>query len=182
MIRTYKTEGIVIKRINFGEADKILTIFTPRYGKIVALVKGVRKINSRKSPHVELFNHIKAFLHYGRTWDYITEAESIETFAYLRSQLDRVAYAFRIVEEVDRLCAERQVHKNIFDLLLAVFLKIDNQNSRGIDTIVDEFTTQLLWGLGYLPRGKILPAVALERYLEHVMETSLKSKSLLSKI
>ncbi|PIZ97846.1 MAG: DNA repair protein RecO, partial [Candidatus Levybacteria bacterium CG_4_10_14_0_2_um_filter_35_8] len=56
-MNSYKTEGIVIKRRNLGEADKILTIFTKRYGKIQVKAPGIRKINSRRSPHVELLNY-----------------------------------------------------------------------------------------------------------------------------
>ena len=56
MSRAYKTEAIIIKRRNFGEADRILTILTKNYGKIQVRAPGVRKITSRRSSHIELLN------------------------------------------------------------------------------------------------------------------------------
>ena len=61
MRRTYKTEGIILKRINFGEADRILTSYTKHFGKISLLAKGVRKITSRKGGNIELFNQTVLF-------------------------------------------------------------------------------------------------------------------------
>jgi len=58
-MKSYKTEGIIIKRKNFGEADRILTIFTKNKGKISIVAKGVRKINSRRAPHIELLQKQK---------------------------------------------------------------------------------------------------------------------------
>jgi len=65
-MKSYKAEGIVIKRKNFGEADRILTVFTKKYGKIKVLAKGVRRITSRRGPNVELFNQVELVLHQGR--------------------------------------------------------------------------------------------------------------------
>ena len=56
-MRSFKTEGIVIKRRNFNEADRIITVFSKRNGKINIKASGVRKITSRRSPHLELLNY-----------------------------------------------------------------------------------------------------------------------------
>lgn len=182
MGRSFKTEGIVVKRTNFGEADKILTIFTKKHGKIVVLAKGIRRIHSRKAPHLELFSYVDVCVTSGRTFDYIVEAQTIESFIFLRSQVERVAQAFRIVEIVDRLCAEQQVHKNIFDLLVGVLRRLNDKNLVDIPVVVDEFAVELLWELGYLPKGRSLSSASLDRFLEQVMEKSLKSKCLLTKL
>jgi len=68
MSRSYKAEGIILKRINFSEADKILTIFTKRHGKVRAIAKGVRRLTSRKAGSVELFNQAGLFLLEGNLW------------------------------------------------------------------------------------------------------------------
>jgi len=79
-MRSYKTEGIVLKRINYGEADRILTIYTKRHGKIRAIAKGVRKLTSRKAGSLELFNNVVLFLVKGKNLDIITEAQTVDLF------------------------------------------------------------------------------------------------------
>ena|SRR3989344_9674800 len=182
MKRSFKTEGVVLKRRNFGEADKLLTVFTPFYGKIAVLAKGIRKIHSRKAPHLEVFSHVNLFIACGKSLDIVTEVETLETFHFLRTQLTRIAYAYRTVEEVDRLCAEKEVHKEIFPLLLNILRKLNDKKITNVEIIVEEFTCQLLWILGYLPRENILKGETLSRFLENVMERHLKSDSFLTKI
>lgn len=182
MPKALATHAIVIKRVNFGEADKLLTIFTRKHGKLVVLAKGIRKINSRKAPHLEFFSYAKVLLTAGRTWDYLVEAQTIENFSFLRTKIDRIAQAFQMVEEVERLCAERQAHKNIFDLLLVSFQKLNDRKLLQTSGIVEEFTLNFLWELGYLPYGKVIPQETLYKYLEQVMEKSLKSKNLFDKL
>jgi len=75
-MRGFKTEGIVLKRRNFGEADRILTVFTKDRGKISVLAKGVRRITSRRAGNVELLNRVSIFLHQTRGMPILTEAVS----------------------------------------------------------------------------------------------------------
>ena len=78
--RSYSTQAIILKRFNYGEADRILTLFTDKHGKITVIAKGVRKPQSRKRGHVELFNHIKAYIVNGKSLGILTEAETIHNF------------------------------------------------------------------------------------------------------
>src|SRR3990167_9657707 len=100
----FTTDGIVIKRTNYSETDKILTIYSKTNGKLIALAKGIRKINSKKAPHLELFNNIRVSIISSKFLDIITEARTIDFFRLIRVQLERTAYAYRIVELIDRLC------------------------------------------------------------------------------
>lgn len=180
--RNYKAEGVVIKRVNFGEKDKLLTLFTKNFGKLLVLAKGIRAIHSKKAPHLELFTHVSFYVAIGRNLDIVTEAYTLESFPNLRKHLEKVAYTYSIAEVLDRLCAERQEHKNIFESLLVTLQKIDKDGETKIKKIVDEFILKTLWDLGFLVRGKILEGTDLQRFLEEVMEKNLKSDSLLSKI
>ena len=183
MFRTYKTEGIVIKRVNYGESDKLITIFTNNHGKIVVLAKAVRKINSRKAAHLELFHKILTNLAKGRAFDLVIEAETLISFPVFTSDLIRLAYGYRIIEIIDKLCPEGEEHNNIYNLLLSVLHKLNNRNlSPDISVITTKFIHQLLWELGYLGRGEILQNIDLEKYLEEVIERSLKSTALLTKL
>src|SRR3989338_2022811 len=100
-----KVEGIVLKRRNLGEADRILTVFTLQKGKISVLAKGVRRITSRRAGNVELLNRSAMYLYPAKSFFILTEAESFNTFQKLKDDLILSATAFHIIELVDKLTA-----------------------------------------------------------------------------
>jgi DNA repair protein RecO (recombination protein O) len=115
--RVYRTEAIVLRRSDFGEADRLLTVLTPDRGKLKLIAKGARKPISRKSGHVELFSHSQFLVAIGRELDIITQAEMVEPFLSLREDLLRATYAYYIAELVDAFTAERDENRPLFDLL-----------------------------------------------------------------
>lgn len=182
MPRSFKIEGVVISRKNLGEADRLITIYSKYNGKIVTIAKGIRRLHSRKAPHLELFAHVQVYITHGRTWDIITEVVSIEKFVYLGSRLDRIVQAYAIVEQLDRLAPERESHKSIYFLLVETLKRIDNQKEQDLESVVNEFTLKLLWELGFLPKEKVIAGSSLDKFLEEVMEKTLKSKILLTRL
>ncbi len=116
--RTYRTRAIVLKRRDQGEADRVLTVFTPSMGKRTLMARGVRKPASRKAGHLEPFTHVSLLLARGRAWDIITQAEMVTSFQGLREDLDRTAHAYYVVELVDAFTQEEDSHPQLFDLLL----------------------------------------------------------------
>lgn len=182
MQRSYKAEGIVIKRTNFGEADKLITIFSKYHGKIVAFAKGIRKINSRKAPHLELFTHCLVFISHGKNLDIITESQTITSFKILRKDLFRLTSGFGILEVLERLLPEREPHRDIYELFLTKLNLIDREETTNFQDIKNQFIHEILWRLGYLPQENTLSADALKIFLEEVMEKKVKSESLLTKL
>ncbi|MFN2153617.1 MAG: DNA repair protein RecO [Anaerolineae bacterium] len=116
--RLYRTEAVVLRRRDLGEADRILTLYTPRQGKLNAIAKGVRKPSSRKAGHVELFMHSQLLVARGRNLDIITQAEALHTFRALREDLERVTYAHYVVELLDRFTSEGAENQPAFRLLV----------------------------------------------------------------
>lgn len=117
--RTYRTEAIVIRRSDFGEADRLLTLFSADRGKVRAIGKGARKPQSRKTGHVELFMRSRFLVAEGRDLDIVTQAEMVEAYAALRDDLVRATYASYIVELLDRFTVDEDPHRDIYDLLSA---------------------------------------------------------------
>ena len=115
--RVYRTEAIVLRRTDFGEADRLLTVLTPDRGKLKLIAKGARKPASRKSGHVELFSHGQFLVAVGRELDIITQAETVEPFLPLREALLRTTYAYYVAELVDAFTAERDENQPLFELL-----------------------------------------------------------------
>lgn len=200
------TEGLILKRKNFGEADRVITILTDKYGKISVIAKGVRRITSRRAGNVEVLNRVKLHLFKSRNYN-LTEAESIETFQKIKENLTLTTTAFHIIELVDRLTVDEQSNSQLYQLTISI-LRILEENPRQI--FVRAFEVKILsllgfWSIdaikGLTPKQiKVLEvlefyswnkissleikseeAIALEKilryYMERILESSLKSAS-----
>ena len=118
--RTFRTEAIVLRRLDFGEADRLLTILTPDHGKLSAIAKSARKPIARQSGHVELFARTTLLIARGRNIDTISQAELTEPFLALREDLTRAAYANYVVELVDRFTEPEEGNPALYRLLSEV--------------------------------------------------------------
>ena len=178
--RTFKTEGIILKRSNYGEADKILTIYTKYHGKIRAIAKGVRKITSRKAGSLELFNHTVLFLVKGKNLDIITETQCINLFKPWRRNLNKVGLAYYFCELVDKLTPDNQPGQIVFDLLkeyLGMMNSLDNFS------LVRGFEEKLLHELGFgVPEVFAKTSGSLKIYIESIIEKRLNSPKILKQL
>lgn len=181
MLHNYKFTGFVLKRTNYGENDKLLTVFTKSFGKIVLLARGIRKIHSRKAPHLEPFNLVTGYAAYGKFLDIVIEANTIKTYSCIKKDLRAIAYAYRVVEMVNAVCGEKQDIPVIFDLLSQCFDELDNEITAPYIP-VKKFSLKFLWEMGYLQSGKLLEDDELKIFLESVMERSMKSDTLLTRL
>jgi DNA repair protein RecO (recombination protein O) len=148
--RLYRTEAIILKRNDFGEADRLLTLYTPNLGKIRAIAKGVRKPTSRKSGHVELFTHSQFLIAKGRSLDIVTQAETVHAFRSLREDLLRTTYAYYAAELLDLFVEEGIENRPLFDLLLVMLGWLGDASD--LDLATRFFELRLLSLLGYRPQ------------------------------
>lgn len=184
MIRTYKAEAIILSRKNIGEADKLITVFTKQYGKKTVIGKGIRRINSRRAPHLELFSRVIVNLHHGRSWDIITEVSPIEIFTILRKKLGRIGYAYIALELTDRLTAENQPDEFIYFKLLETLQMLNNSDIKQPDAKLklEAYKHDLLSELGFITRDEFLDEDNLSQKIEAVLESELKSPKLLTNL
>ena len=122
---SYAIEAIVLKRIDLGEADRILTIFTPHKGKFHAIAKGIRRPVSKKSGHLELLSHSQLQVALGRNLDIITQAEVRENFLHLRDDLWHMTCGLYLAELVDRFIEENIPHTEVYNLMLELLRSIE---------------------------------------------------------
>ncbi|MBA3643226.1 MAG: DNA repair protein RecO [Chloroflexia bacterium] len=115
--RIYRTEAIVLNRLDYREADRIITVYTPERGKIRLIAKGVRRPLSRLGPHLEYFTRCHLMLAAGRELDTVTGAETLDAHLGLRADLDAFGHASHMVEVLNRLTEDREEHHAVFDLL-----------------------------------------------------------------
>jgi len=118
--RTYRTEAIVLRRKDIGEADRILTLLTPERGKVRVVAKGIRKPRSRKAGHLELFTRTNLLIATGRDLGIVTQAQAVNVHRPLREDLLRHAYASYAVELMDRFTPEQQESPELYHLLAAM--------------------------------------------------------------
>jgi DNA repair protein RecO (recombination protein O) len=113
-----KTEGIVLRSLRYGEADRILHVFTPHRGKLGAIAKGVRRSRSRFGGRLEPFFRVELMLHEGRS-DLltVTGAQTIEGHARLRANAACLDSASRACDAVTRLFDDGDPHPDVFNLL-----------------------------------------------------------------
>jgi DNA repair protein RecO (recombination protein O) len=123
--RLYRSHAVVLRRRDYNDADRILTVFTPNYGKLELIAKGVRKTTSRKAGHLELFAHTSLLVAQARTWDIITEAVTVESFTALRSDLERISQAAYLCELVDCLTEAEDENQPLWDLLVAALTELN---------------------------------------------------------
>jgi DNA repair protein RecO (recombination protein O) len=144
----YKTRGIILKRTNLGEADRIVTIFTEDYGKIKVVAKGVRKTLSKMAGHLEPFCLTRLSIVEGRNLDTICGAEVEECFMGLRGDLAKTQTCFYMAEIVDKMVEERSPHKEIFELLSLVFTHANDLNE---SLLISYFEINFLAEMGFKP-------------------------------
>jgi DNA repair protein RecO (recombination protein O) len=166
--RSYSTEAIVLKRSDLGEADRILTLFTPHKGKVHVIAKGVRRITSKRAGHLELLSHSQLQMALGRTFDIVTQAETLEGFLHLRSELWHMTCGFYLAELVDRFIEDHTQHLNVYNLLLEALRCLDSdaitlqhqrtqgmvsaeQGYRRTKLLLRYFELHLLFYVGYEP-------------------------------
>lgn len=178
--RLYTAEAIILKRRNVGEADRILTLFTKSFGKVRVLARGVRKVSSRRAPHVEVFNRVIATLHKGNAMDTLTEVSPVSSYEAIRSDLHRVGAAYYLCELIDGLLPEQQPHEDVFSLLVDAFDALLSVKSERIEILRARFAAALLTKLGYMAFGKKFKDNDIDAYVERILERRLKTVRLVS--
>ncbi len=149
----FRTEGVIIGRRNFGEADRILTIYTKDFGKISTLAKGVRRPRSRKSGHVELGNWCKVFIARGKNLDLLTEVELKRAFGIANFSQNTANKIYHLLELVNNLTAEKQKNPGVFILLVNFLKKITKEEDFNLVSLA--FKVKLLSLLGFFSAKNI---------------------------
>jgi len=148
--RNYQTEAIIIKKIKLGEADRILTLYTPHLGKMRAVAKGVRRPRSKMAGHLELLTHSQVSLARGRNLDTVTGSQTINSFLPLKSDLQLTSQALYAVELIEQFTADNVENYPLFQLLLETMHNLCQGNNN--ELVLRYFELHLLNLVGYRPQ------------------------------
>ena len=158
--RVTRSEAVVIRHRRFGDSDRIVTLLTPARGKIDAIAKGALRPRSRLAGHLEPLTHAEVLLAHGRNLDIITQAQTIEGFAAIRDDLDRLSLALYLLELADRFTVEHAEADAVYRLLLVALLRLARGD--GEQLVARSFELTLLGATGFRPEWRDCAACAEE--------------------
>ncbi len=146
----YKEQGIVLRSIKLGEADKIVTILTQGSGKVRGVAKGIRRTSSRFGARLEPMTHVSLLMYRGRSLDTITQAEIIGSFQSVRSDFALIAAGETMLEAVDKVAEEHERNVRLFMLLLGGLRALEAR-PRDAAATAEGFLLRLLSLAGFHP-------------------------------
>jgi DNA repair protein RecO (recombination protein O) len=130
----YRDEGVVLRTIKLGEADRIVTIFTQGNGKIRAVAKGVRKTSSRFGARLEPASHVALQCYKGRELDVVTQVETIESNRAVREGYAMFTHAVPMLEVVDHVTPERDPNAALYRMLTGALRTLGARRSALVTT------------------------------------------------
>jgi DNA repair protein RecO (recombination protein O) len=149
--RVYKTEAIVLRTMDLGEADRVLTVLTPRLGKLKVIAKGVRRPRSRIGGGLQPFSDVQLVLAVGRTFDVVTSSSLEDPHLGLRNDLHSTAAAWYVVELADRFCEGAADSHDAFRLLAQALSALDAGTEVSREVVARWFELALLDAMGFRP-------------------------------
>ena len=129
-METFTVEAVVLKTDDFGDANRVVTLFTKEFGKLEANAYGCRRARSPLSGATQMFNHISAEISRGSKVDTIREADILNFYDALTKDLERLAYASLLFEIVNRMTFPRQRELETFELLTNSLPALNKRNPR----------------------------------------------------
>ncbi|MBI4928841.1 MAG: DNA repair protein RecO [Anaerolineae bacterium] len=148
--RSLTVDAVVVRHSDWGEADRLLSLFTREAGKLRAIAKGARKLRSRKAGHLEPFTHVRIQLARGRDFWIVTQAETVDAYLAMREDLLRTAYAATVIELLDRFTYDEGENRALFALAVDALGRINSLPDPFI--AVRYFEIRLLDETGYRPQ------------------------------
>ena len=148
-----RTDAIVLRSIRYGEADRVLHLFTPGYGRLGAIAKGARRARSRFGARLEPFFHVRLILHQGRSdLHTVTSVDTVTAHASLRDHAATLDAAARACDAVSRLFEMPDPHPEVFRLLANELALLDGDAGHARPSNGLAFRLKLLLAAGILPQ------------------------------
>lgn len=172
--RILKSEGIVISRTNYGEADRLIKVFSKDYGKLMLLAKGARKAKSKKRGSIEVFSKLKFSAYRRNGIGVLTEALLSDFYLDVRKNLKKVSLSYFLLEVVDsltRMDESNVSNSHVYEILVDTFNDLKKRSD--LRTIKKEFSIEILATLGFWTRDKFIENP--ENLIESLVEKKLNS-------
>ena len=148
---SFRVDAVVLRHSDYGEADRMLTLYTRQLGKTRALAKGARKIASRKAGHIEPFTYVKLQLAKGRDMPLVTQADMVDSYQPLREDLILTSQASYVIELLDRFTYQEETESpSTFRLLTDTLSRLASKADPWL--VIRYYEMRLLDHLGFRPQ------------------------------
>ncbi|KKQ96210.1 MAG: DNA repair protein RecO [Candidatus Levybacteria bacterium RIFCSPHIGHO2_02_FULL_39_36] len=173
-MRYLKDQGFVIRRINFGDSHRFITLFTKNNGKVEVVAKGVRKITSKRASSVELLNLIEfQSVHTSKNF-ILTEVKLLDSFENLKQDLKNMEKVFFTCELLDAIMPFGQKHPDVFALIKNTIPRLPETPESMIF-----FQIRLLTMLGFWDKkNRFRNEEHIHQYIEQILERRLKTRNI----
>lgn len=129
-MKSYKIEGVVLRTADFGDANRVVTIYTRDFGKIEINAYGCRRAKNPLSGALQMFNLISAEVNRGAKVDSIKEADVLKFYGNLTADVEKLAYASLFFEVVNRMTLPKFPESGVYDLILKTLPALAERNAR----------------------------------------------------
>jgi DNA repair protein RecO (recombination protein O) len=150
-VAVYRSKGIVLRSIRYGEADRILDLYTRDAGLVSAIAKGIRRTRSRFGARLEPLSCVDFVAYHGRTLDTVTQAEVLRSFHGVREDLARFEAAAGMVGSMRALSGGDEADRRVFNLLYNGLDALERRDS-GFGSVEAAFGLKLSVLAGYAPQ------------------------------
>lgn len=148
--RSIKTEAIVLKKKDLLNKDVLISLFTQSSGRLTVFAKGIKKITSRRSPHLQTGNLINVILSHRNDHYYLQESEIISGFSELKKESGKVEQLYSFLFVLDRILPEQQKETKIYNLTKNFLIDLSKPIKSG--TIIFKYLTDAMKSMGYLDK------------------------------
>lgn len=182
----YQTQGIILKKTDFGEASQLFNIYSRDFGKIEVVGRGTKKIQSKLNSHLQFFAIIDLMIAKGKSFDQLTGARIIKIFPQLKTDFRKTILASFGLELIDKLTKTNQLDEKIFSLLTDYLETINKKTivkKEDWQVIKKSFVSQLMTVLGYKPSFQIIDNLAkLNDFLAKHLDQELNSEKFINQL
>ncbi|MDP6822967.1 MAG: DNA repair protein RecO [Dehalococcoidia bacterium] len=147
--RFFNTEAVVLRHSDLGEADRLMWLLTPERGVIRATARGARKPGSKLGGHIDLLCHVKLSMREGRELHGVSQADTIDAFRAVRTDIGRLSRGLYVAELAQRVSVEDAPAPALFRLLVNTLGWLATTNNA--DTLVRWYSLRLLTITGFKP-------------------------------
>ncbi len=170
MIKSVKTEGIILRKRSLPNQDLIIDFFSKEKGKLIVFAKGIKKITSRRLPHTQVGNLIKVVLDQHDNRLYLQGSDLISAFSKIKDTERKLPFFYFSIFLIDRLLPEHQKEEIIYQETLKFFIKLSREKECDISYLT-KWTNKIMRLLGYIHEDK--PYEELRSFIENIIEEKL---------
>lgn len=175
MIRSLKTEAIVLRKKNLLNQDVLINFFSQDLGRLTVFAKGVKKITSRRSPHLQTGNLINVIISHKNDRYYLQESQLISGFSELKKDEDKIKQLYLFLFILDRLLPENQKEERAYNLTKKFLIDLSRpQGKKKLSLLY--YLNKLMGFLGYLHEDKNLNE--LKFFIEEIINEKIPSLTL----